>query len=144
MATGIGADGLTKAQRYYRKHRDKILAKHKELRQENPEKFRDWSKNWRDNNPDADRARHLMREYGITVEQYNAMEVQQGGVCAICKQPETQERNGVEYRLAVDHCHKTGKVRGLLCFKCNSAMGSFEKRDVPLANVEKYLEAYRD
>jgi hypothetical protein len=144
MAQGIGTDGLTKAQRYYRKHRDKVLAKHKELRQENPEKFRGWSKNWKDNNPDADRARHLMREYGITVEQYNAMEVQQGGVCAICKQPETQERNGVKYRLAVDHCHKAGKVRGLLCFKCNSAMGSFEKRDIPMSNVEKYLEMYRD
>jgi len=143
VATGIGADGLTKAQRYYQRHRDKVLAKHKELRQENPEKFRSWSKRYRENNPDSDRARHLMREYGITVEQYNAMEVQQGGVCAICKQPETQERNGVKYRLAVDHCHKTGKVRGLLCFKCNSAMGSFEKRDVPLANVEKYLEVWK-
>jgi hypothetical protein len=143
MATGVGADGLTKAQRYYQRHRDKVLAKHKELRQENPEKFRGWSKRYRENNPDSERARHLMREYGITIEQYNAMEVQQGGVCAICKQPETQERNGVKYRLAVDHCHKTGNVRGLLCFKCNSAMGSFEKRDVPLANVEKYLEVWK-
>jgi 5-methylcytosine-specific restriction endonuclease McrA len=144
MAQGLGADGLTKAQRYYRRHRDKVLAKHKELRQENPEKFRGWSKRYRENNPDSERARHLKREYNLTIEEYNAMSVQQGGVCAICKQPETQERNGVKYRLAVDHCHKTDKVRGLLCFKCNSAMGSFEKREVPLSNVEKYLETYRD
>jgi hypothetical protein len=144
VATRIGTDGLTKAQRYYRRHRNKVLAKHKELRQENPEKFRGWSKNYRDNNPDNDRARHLMREYGITLEQYAEMEAKQGGLCAICKQPETQERKGVKYRLAVDHCHKTGKVRGLLCFKCNSAMGSFEKRDVPIANIENYLEKYSD
>ena len=84
-----------------------------------------------------------MREYGITLEEYNAMTVQQGSVCAICKQQETKERNGVRYRLAVDHCHKTGKIRGLLCFPCNSAIGKFEKRNVPISNVEEYLERYR-
>ena len=144
MARSVGADGLTPSQRYYRKNRDRVLAHHKKLRKENPEKFRGWSKRYRDKNPDGERARHLMREYGLTIEEYDAMSVQQGSVCAICKQPETQERNGVKYRLAVDHCHRTGKIRGLLCFKCNSAMGQFEKRDVPIRNIEEYLEKYRD
>jgi hypothetical protein len=144
MARIVGADGLTSSQRYYYKHRDKVLANHKKLRQENPDKFRGWSKRYRDKNPDGERTRHLMREYGLTIEEYNAMSVQQGSVCAICKQPETQERKGVKYRLAVDHCHKTNKVRGLLCFKCNAAMGSFEKRDIPIKNIEDYLERHRD
>lgn len=144
MARSVGADGLTKAQRYYYKHRDKVLANHKKLRKENPEKFRGWSKRYREKNPDGDRARNLMRQYGLTIDEYDAMVVQQGNVCAICKQPETAERNGVKYRLAVDHCHKTGKVRGLLCFKCNSAIGQFEKRNVPIRNIEEYLDKYRD
>ena len=85
-----------------------------------------------------------MREYGITIEQYKEMSEKQNGLCAICHKPETQERKGIKYSLAVDHCHRTGKVRGLLCFKCNSAMGSFEKRDIPVSNIEEYLEIYRD
>jgi uncharacterized protein affecting Mg2+/Co2+ transport len=137
------AQGISRTQKYYWRNPEKHRAAARERRKNNPDRYKSYVRKYREKNVDAERARHLMREYGITVEQYNAMEVQQGGVCAICKQPETQERNGVKYRLAVDHCHKTGKVRGLLCFKCNSAMGSFEKRDVPLANVEKYLEVWR-
>ncbi len=79
-----------------------------------------------------------------TIEDYDAMYTKQGGVCAICQQPETSSRNGKVYRLAVDHDHNTGKVRGLLCFKCNSAMGSFEKRGVPLEKVIQFLERETD
>lgn len=138
------ATGISRSQKYYWRNPEKAREYARERRKNNPEKYKSYVRNYRKNNPDGERARHLMREYGITIEQYNAMEVQQGSACAICKQPETQERNGVKYKLAVDHCHKTGKVRGLLCFKCNSAMGSFEKRDVPMSNVESYLEMYRD
>ncbi len=59
-----------------------------------------------------------LKKYGISVEDYDAMLMQQGGVCRICKR---QSRR----RLIVDHCHKTDKVRGLLCLKCNSALGFY-------------------
>lgn len=138
------ATGVSKSQKYYWRNPEKYRAAARERRKKDPEKYKSYVRNYREKNVDAERARHLMREYGITLEEYNAMSVQQGSVCAICKQPETQERNGVKYRLAVDHCHKTGKIRGLLCFPCNSAIGKFEKRNVPISNVEEYLERYRD
>jgi len=66
-----------------------------------------------------------LRKYGLTVEQYKAMLHAQGGTCAVCHKPETSKdyRYGLTRDLAVDHCHRTGKVRGLCCFKCNRAMG---------------------
>lgn len=64
-------------------------------------------------NRDRVRARRLMAEFGITVAQYDSMFKQQGGVCVICgRPPKTQ-------RLSVEHDHKTGRVRGLSCHRCN-------------------------
>lgn len=59
---------------------------------------------------------HALRQYGLTPDQYDALFTQQGGVCAICKaEPKTK-------KLAVDHDHDTGEVRGLLCPRCNSTL----------------------
>lgn len=57
---------------------------------------------------------HLRRKYGITAEQYNELLLKQGGVCAICHQP-----NRAGEKLHVDHNRESGKVRGLLCNRCN-------------------------
>lgn len=59
----------------------------------------------------------IKRKYGIDENKYNEMLKEQGGVCKICKKKS-------EKRLAVDHDHKSGKVRGLLCSYCNTALGS--------------------
>ncbi|MBE1597221.1 endonuclease VII domain-containing protein [Streptomyces stelliscabiei] len=66
------------------------------------------------------------RKYGLALGEYDRMLEQQGGGCAICKQPCARER-----RLSVDHCHSTGRVRGLLCQNCNAAIGML-KEDVAL------------
>lgn len=58
-----------------------------------------------------------LRKVGITEAEYNEMFEAQLGLCAICLKPE----NGI--RLAVDHCHETGSIRGLLCKRCNMAIG---------------------
>lgn len=64
--------------------------------------------------------RHVQRTYGLAPGEYEAMLERQGGVCAICgKRP-------VTIRLAVDHDHVTGRVRGLLCKRCNRALGLWE------------------
>lgn len=63
---------------------------------------------------------HLKRLYGVSKEQYEGMLSKQGGCCAICKRPPKR------YRLAVDHDHKTGKVRGLLCSPCNLVLHWFD------------------
>lgn len=83
-----------------------------------------YKKAWVKANPELvkryDRSSKLKYAYGITLSDYNAMLNAQGGVCAICKQPCKTRR-----RLAVDHNHVTGKVRGLLCNACNNELGRF-------------------
>ena len=75
----------------------------------------------------------LQRVYGLTVADYNALLERQGGGCAICGQP----RNS--HRLAVDHDHATGRVRGLLCAPCNHAIGSLRDRPDLLRSAIAYL-----
>jgi hypothetical protein len=97
---------------------------------------------WRDENPDAEANKHLKRKYGITIDDYNRMFAEQGGVCAICKSAEKTRRRkktNDDERLAVDHCHETGVVRGLLCFKCNTAMGSLGDSQDQVMRVIHYL-----
>jgi len=69
----------------------------------------------------TDRKKHLKNKYGITVDDYEKMFTEQNGVCKIC-----QEICKSGKSLAVDHCHETGKVRGLLCAKCNTNLGRIE------------------
>jgi hypothetical protein len=69
------------------------------------------------------KSNYLKRTYGITYEEYKAMEKKQKGRCAICKNRETLILHGKKARLSIDHCHITGKLRGLLCNTCNVATG---------------------
>lgn len=76
------------------------------------------------------------KRYGIKIEDYNKILDNQNGKCAIC------ERHVSDFNrlLAVDHNHKTGKVRGLLCFSCNVAIGNFKDSIDILRKAVKYLE----
>lgn len=66
----------------------------------------------------------LKRSYGISREEYNVMLAAQNHVCAICGEAEQAKSNGPNIRaLSVDHCHNSGRIRGLLCGSCNSALG---------------------
>jgi uncharacterized protein (UPF0264 family) len=77
----------------------------------------------------------LMCDYGITIDEYEAMEKNQGLGCAICGGIQSDDRG-----LAVDHNHDTGKVRGLLCSSCNRAMGGFKDSSVLLRKAADYLD----
>ena len=83
-----------------------------------------------------------LKNFGITVEDYEFMFERQGGTCAICGSPETEFVMGVKKRLSVDHCHQTGRVRGLLCSKCNLGLGYFLDNWVLIDNAMEYLIAY--
>jgi hypothetical protein len=76
-----------------------------------------------------DRA-HLKYKYGLTPEDYDAKLAEQGGVCAICGKSPTKRR------LHIDHCHETGRIRGLLCTGCNTRLGWYEAFN---AEVVAYL-----
>lgn len=99
---------------------------------------------WRSRNPNYSYTWHLKKRYGITADQYRSMWDAQGGCCAICGNPEKTmdpRFKGIR-RLAVDHCHKTGKVRGLLCYLCNNGMGKLGEDPRVLRAAADYLERH--
>lgn len=79
---------------------------------------------------------HLKSRYGITLEQYNDIFAQQEGKCKICKKHQTQ----LKRKLAVDHCHTTGRVRALLCQLCNMAVGSIKEDPKIASELCRYLQ----
>ena len=83
----------------------------------------------------ADRESHLKRKYGMTLEDYERMFEAQGGVCAICGEARPEERT-----LHVDHDHETGVIRGLLCFRCNNALGDFREEYELFRRAADYLD----
>lgn len=92
-------------------------------------------KAYRDGNPREYRSKVLKRKYGITVAEFDEMLAAQSGGCAIC----TSNVNPDGPSLAVDHCHKTGKVRGILCGPCNKAIGLFRDDVLLLEKAVTYL-----
>jgi hypothetical protein len=80
---------------------------------------------------------HLRGRYGITEAQFNEMNENQGGLCAICHR--TNLYGAKTKELYVDHCHETKKVRGLLCNHCNRALGLFGDSIENLENAILYL-----
>lgn len=84
---------------------------------------------------EASRRNHLRRKYGITLEEWDALLAKQGGGCAVCGAP--HDPNGG--RLHVDHCHDTGRVRGLLCMVCNRLVGAAKDDPERLEKAAAYL-----
>lgn len=101
-------------QHRYPERRDAMLAQKRQSRKQNPDTFR---------------ARWLKHAYGISIETYDTILKSQDGVCALCTKSCATGK-----RLAVDHCHSTGKIRGLLCSHCNRSLGAYEK------NKDRYEE----
>lgn len=104
-----------------------------------------WMRNNRERAKDNKHAWTLRTTYGITVDEYAAMLARQGGVCAICglDEPAAHGKTGTRYRLSVDHCHEEGRVRGLLCQKCNRAIGLLGDDTDLLRKAIDYLERGR-
>lgn len=107
----------------------------------NREKARVHIKRWRTKNPDSRHYEHVKKRYGLTREQYDALLHLQNGLCAICRRG--PEGSGKQ-RLTVDHDHRTGEVRGLLCNHCNAALGNFRDDPLVLRAAITYLECPHD
>lgn len=92
---------------------------------------------YRKENPNYFRSKHLYYTFGITLEKYEIMLKKQGGLCAICSKVCVSGKN-----LAVDHCHETGKIRGLLCANCNRGIGCFSDKKEIVEKALNYLQIY--
>lgn len=86
------------------------------------------------------RATQRAKRYGISEEEYQALFNQQEGRCFICNQQETRRRGSTVFELSVDHCHETGRVRGLLCHNCNVGLGQFKDDPRLLEEAITYLQ----
>lgn len=88
---------------------------------------------------------NLRKYYGITADEYERMHDAQSGECAICSGAEltADPKTGRVRRLAVDHCHDTGAVRGLLCSGCNNGLGAFKDRIDLLEKGLRYLQRHK-
>lgn len=82
--------------------------------------------------------RHLKRKFGITIDKYELMFCRQNGACAICGK---QNLDGK--RLCVDHCHSTGRVRGLLCDVCNTTIGKIGESLDTINSMYDYIAYHR-
>lgn len=80
---------------------------------------------------------HFLRTYGITSQEFDTMLLKQESKCAICGSKGSGKESD---RFVVDHCHTTGKVRGLLCWPCNIGIGMFKDRKDILNAVISYLQ----
>ena len=89
-------------------------------------------------NPQRTRNNDLKRNYGITLEDHSRMFESQGGVCAVCKKP----GDGRWSQLCVDHDHVTGKVRELLCRRCNMILGQVDDSSLLLHELAAYLRKH--
>jgi hypothetical protein len=111
----------------------------KKIRQKNGE----YQKRWVALNPEKakehSRRTHIMRKFGLTVEQYDTMLAEQNNGCAICGQSCATGMN-----LAVDHDHATGKVRALLCKNCNTAIGLLGEDTDRMAKAIEYIQFHSE
>ncbi len=90
--------------------------------------------------PDVGRKSRLKKSYGISPEEYDTLYNTQKGLCSICGEPETTKtRSGNIRRLAVDHNHITGQIRGLLCYTYNRAIGLFKDSISIVTSALEYL-----
>lgn len=112
------------------------------LKAENPEEWArrraEYVLRYKERHPErikeTERRVGLKRKYGITLEEYNDILIQQGGCCAICGYVPHPDQN-----FPVDHCHDSGRVRAILCPKCNLGLGNFNEDPDLLEAAAEYL-----
>lgn len=96
----------------------------------------------REHNRNSYRDKSLRAAFGLSLGQYELMSAEQNHVCACCGKPESVKRHGKALWLAVDHCHRTGRVRSLLCSHCNKGLGHFNDDPSLLRKAAEYLERH--
>lgn len=130
------------ARQYRLKNKDKCRDYDQQYRDEKRAKIADYRKRYNEKNRIKIRKWNAInsrfRKFGITEDDYNQMFMSQDGKCSICK----RHQNDLKRSLAVDHCHRTGRIRGLLCGSCNSAIGYMKDDIIILESAIEYLRSW--
>lgn len=127
------------ADNYRKEYPDKAKQIHNRWYQANLEYARERARSYRAQHLEAELARSLRRSFGLSVDQYSDMMAAQNGVCAICGGKNKHGR-----RLFVDHDHKTGEIRALLCRNCNNALGMVDDQVGILEKMIHYLSRHKN
>lgn len=109
-----------------------MLARNKKWQQANREKIKERTRRWKVANARSVKNKYLVKTHGITIEQYEEMWTAQCGRCKICDKIPSRDP-------FVDHCHRTGKIRGLLCSDCNFGIRHFHDDPELLVKAFDYL-----
>jgi hypothetical protein len=129
----------------------------KAYRIKNAERRRETTRLWRERNQEADKQRtkdwgqtpdgkekkrnnHYKHKYNITLDDYNKMLDEQSHSCKICN----SHKDLFKKALCVDHCHSTGKIRGLLCDDCNVGLGKYKDQEELMIKAANYLRESRN
>lgn len=120
---------------YRKRNKSRIRAYQKVYVVKNREAVNSYQRDYCKKNPDKVRNRSYKHSYGITLEAYNQILTKQNGVCAICK-----SQDQFKARLSVDHVHHTKIVRGLLCHKCNVALGLLSEDTCRIKRALEYVQ----
>lgn len=119
------------------KNWEKVKARQKEWGEKNKKHRAKKAREWYGENKERIRNLYLVRLFGVTLKEYNMMLDKQNGGCAICGGKAGKKS------FAVDHDHKSGKVRGLLCGSCNVGIGHFRDDPELLEKAIKYIRKFR-
>lgn len=117
------AQAKKRAQEWRERNLDKVRARKKELYLQREDFYKEYERN-----------RQYQKMYGINIADYDRMLLEQGGVCKMCGADKAGPKR---FYFCVDHCHATGRVRALLCTRCNVAVGFYEKH---AEKIMKYLQ----
>lgn len=119
--------------KYYNDNKATLLSQQKAYSDAHKQERSSYNRQYRKKNAQYLRKKVVSKRYGISIEDYDLLVLKQGGSCKICGVV------GDPYKLFVDHDHKTGRVRGLLCGKCNFGIGQFNDDPQLLSRAAEYL-----
>ena len=121
---------------WYRKNRQRAIARAVAWQRANQDRYNARMREYRRQHPEVARADHLRRKFGLTLDEYERMLDRQGGGCHICGSPPSDRIS-----LHIDHDHGTGDIRGLLCVRCNNAIGLLRENPDLMRRAIRYVSA---
>ena len=118
-----------------------IAKRMREYRKSNPDKIRVYSRKSYEKSRDKWTDKNLKKNYGISLSDYEYLYESQNGKCAICNvEHDGYDPQGNKRRMDADHCHKTKRIRGLLCIRCNRGIGMLGDSVEIVSSALKYLK----